>query len=160
MWLEMGGASSTGRFLFEHYKRYLSPEEVAMRKLCCEPGCDDLAEPARNRCSEHLAPWLAKQAGRKAAAKSGAAARAGAEFYRTERWRAGRLSFLARHPLCADCGALGQVVAATEVDHITPHRGDARLMWDRRNWQGLCKPCHSRKTAREVWHGAGRDAAD
>ncbi|MCJ8139366.1 HNH endonuclease [Falsirhodobacter halotolerans] len=131
-----------------------------MRKLCCEPGCDDLAEPARNRCSEHLAPWLAKQAGRKAAAKSGAAARAGAEFYRTERWRAGRLSFLARHPLCADCGSLGQVVAATEVDHITPHRGDARLMWDRRNWQGLCKPCHSRKTAREVWHGAGRDGAD
>ena len=35
------------------------------------------------------------------------------------------------------------------VDHITPHRGDMRLFWDRRNWQGLCRPCHSRKTRRE-----------
>jgi 5-methylcytosine-specific restriction endonuclease McrA len=29
------------------------------------------------------------------------------------------------------------------VDHIQPHRGDQRLFWDRRNWQPLCRTCHS-----------------
>jgi len=124
-----------------------------MRKLCCHPGCDDLAEVGRARCEEHLGPWLIAEAARKQAAKLGSAARAGAAFYQTERWRKGSKRFLAQHPLCADCGELGQVIAASEVDHITPHRGDAKLMWDQSNWQALCKPCHSRKTAREVWHG-------
>lgn len=128
-----------------------------MRKLCCHPGCDDLADVGQSRCTEHLGPWLVAEAARKQAAKLGAAARAGAEFYRTKRWRDGSKAFLARNPLCADCGDLGQVVAASEVDHVTPHRGDAQLMWDRKNWQSLCKRCHSRKTAREVWH-SGRSS--
>ena len=34
----------------------------------------------------------------------------------------------------------------TVVDHIVPHRGDARLFWDEDNWQPLCKSCHDRKT--------------
>jgi 5-methylcytosine-specific restriction endonuclease McrA len=38
---------------------------------------------------------------------------------------------------------------AAEVDHIRAHNGDLRLFWDRSNWQGLCKPCHSRKTLAE-----------
>lgn len=123
-----------------------------MRKLCCHPGCDELAEPGAIRCAEHLEQWRAKEAARKAAPKARAVAVAGAGFYATTRWRKARLAFLARHPLCADCATFGKPVAATEVDHITPHRGDARLMWDRSNWQALCKPCHSRKTAREVFH--------
>ncbi|WP_338100978.1 hypothetical protein [Roseovarius nubinhibens] len=36
---------------------------------------------------------------------------------------------------------------------MEPHRGDRAKFFDRTNWQALCKPCHSRKTAREVWHG-------
>ncbi|MGN0150610.1 MAG: HNH endonuclease, partial [Clostridia bacterium] len=35
------------------------------------------------------------------------------------------------------------------VDHIVPHRGDERLMWDENNWQALCKPCHDNKTGKE-----------
>ena len=35
------------------------------------------------------------------------------------------------------------------MDHIRAHNGDLRLFWDRSNWQGLCKPCHSRKTLAE-----------
>jgi 5-methylcytosine-specific restriction protein A len=42
-----------------------------------------------------------------------------------------------------------QLVFATEVDHKVPHRGDQDLFWDTSNWQSLCKPCHSAKTARE-----------
>jgi 5-methylcytosine-specific restriction enzyme A len=38
------------------------------------------------------------------------------------------------------------------VDHITPHKGDRQMFWDRSNWQSLCHRCHSRKTAREVFH--------
>lgn len=123
-----------------------------VRKLCCDPGCDDLAEIGWPRCAEHLALWHDHQARRKAGAKLGKAARLGAAFYNSAQWRQLRLRHLAAHPLCADCAALGGVVAATEVDHIVPHRGDRGLMIARSNLQSLCKPCHSRKTAREVWH--------
>lgn len=64
------------------------------------------------------------------------------------RWQRARSVFLMQHPLCAACEAIGRVTAATDVDHVTPHRGDRRLFWDEANWQALCKPCHSRKTAR------------
>lgn len=55
----------------------------------------------------------------------------------------GRDEFRRGGPLCA-CGA-----AATEVDHVRPHRGDPDLFWDADNLQSLCKPCHSRKTVAE-----------
>ena len=65
------------------------------------------------------------------------------------RWRRARAAYLARHPLCAACRAHGSLVPATIVDHVVPHRGDQKLFWDERNWQGLCKLCHDAKTARE-----------
>jgi len=43
--------------------------------------------------------------------------------------------------------------AATVVDHVTPHKGDKVLFWDRLNWQALCKRCHDRKTAFESRFG-------
>lgn len=60
-------------------------------------------------------------------------------------WRRLRTVVLAEEPLCRHC----RTRPATEVDHIRPHRGDETLMWDRANLQGLCKSCHSRKTATE-----------
>ncbi|MCG8990866.1 HNH endonuclease [Laribacter hongkongensis] len=47
------------------------------------------------------------------------------------------------------CLAEGRTVAATVVDHITPHRGDQRLFWDSSNWQPLCASCHSGAKQRE-----------
>jgi 5-methylcytosine-specific restriction protein A len=35
---------------------------------------------------------------------------------------------------------------AVVVDHITPHRRNKELFWDKTNWQALCKRCHDRKT--------------
>jgi 5-methylcytosine-specific restriction protein A len=70
------------------------------------------------------------------------------------RWRRARAAFLAQHPLCAACRALGRVVPATVVDHVVPHRGDQRLFWDESNWAPACKPCHDAKTAREGRWGA------
>jgi len=62
-------------------------------------------------------------------------------------WQKARMGFLKNHPVCAECQKQGRVTAASVVDHITPHKGDQALFWDHNNWQPLCKPCHSRKTA-------------
>lgn len=40
------------------------------------------------------------------------------------------------------CRSAGRLTAASVVDHIRPHRGDAELFFDPENWQSLCKPCH------------------
>jgi hypothetical protein len=66
------------------------------------------------------------------------------------RWQRARPIYLKRHPLCVLCLARGKLVVAVEIDHIQPHNGDPALMWDWDNWQALCKPCHSRKTAGET----------
>jgi len=66
------------------------------------------------------------------------------------RWKRARESFLNQYPLCVRCHNAGVLVAATEVDHITPHCGDMDLFWDVSNWQPLCKHCHSVKTAEET----------
>lgn len=65
------------------------------------------------------------------------------------RWDKARLEHLDEQPLCADHMKRGYIEAATVVDHITPHKGDKELFWDRNNWQSLCKPCHDRKTQLE-----------
>lgn len=63
------------------------------------------------------------------------------------RWRRMRAMFLAdpRNAICAEC----KRASANVVDHIVPHRGDPELYEDTSNWQGLCIPCHARKSAIE-----------
>jgi 5-methylcytosine-specific restriction protein A len=68
-------------------------------------------------------------------------------------WAKSSRLFLELNPMCAECGREGRMRMASVTDHIQPHRGDLRLFWDRTNWQPLCKPCHDRKTAREVGFG-------
>lgn len=126
---------------------------MAVAKLCRSPGCEDLAEPGQPYCADCGAERAAREAARKQAAKRGSAA--WSHLYRTAWWRAARLAFLKAHPLCRSCAEVGLVVPAREVDHIEPHRGDLGLFRDRSNWQGLCTPCHSRKTAREVLAAKG-----
>lgn len=65
------------------------------------------------------------------------------------KWRTLRSAFLVRHPLCVECHKIGQMVAATQVDHIRPHKGAADLLWDWNNLQALCESCHSKKTRAE-----------
>jgi 5-methylcytosine-specific restriction enzyme A len=71
----------------------------------------------------------------------------------TSTWQRAREGFLRKHPLCRACLDLGRTEPATDVDHITPHRGDKVRFWDRANWQALCHRCHSAKTARESRFG-------
>jgi 5-methylcytosine-specific restriction endonuclease McrA len=65
------------------------------------------------------------------------------------RWQKARSAYLSKSPLCVICKKSGIFTAAVDLDHIIPHRGDMALFWDQSNWQGLCKSCHSEKTARE-----------
>jgi 5-methylcytosine-specific restriction enzyme A len=74
-------------------------------------------------------------------------------------WRAARAKFLRLHPLCVFCTARGKTEAATVVDHITPHKGDVGLFWDKANWQPLCKPCHDIDKAR-LERGRGNVGCD
>ena len=72
-------------------------------------------------------------------------------LYRGARWDRLRLAQLNKAPLCEKCQKTSHVIPATVVDHIKPHRGDTALFFDAGNLQSLCKPCHDRKTADEVF---------
>ncbi|WP_226550839.1 HNH endonuclease signature motif containing protein [Celeribacter naphthalenivorans] len=127
---------------------------MARRLICVVAGCDELAEPGGNRCACHAEKQARKIAESKARVKRSDEAVKWHKLYSDPRWQRLRGAYLARHPLCSDCGELGVVVPATEVDHIERHMGDLGKFLDWDNLQGLCKRCHSRKTAREVFHGA------
>ena len=81
------------------------------------------------------------------------------------RWRAYRLNYLRRHPLCIKCKAAGLTVPSTVVDHIKPHKGDEFLFWNFENHAALCGHCHSsdkqraEKGARTFYSGASVDGS-
>ena len=100
---------------------------------CAHPGCPELT--ASTWCARHereRPPRPRKPDTRPSAHRRGYG----------RRWERLRRLVLARDPICRICGQ----APATEVDHIVPkRRGGPDSM---ENLQGLCKPCHSRKTAR------------
>lgn len=109
-----------------------------IKRPCLHPGCRELV--ASRRCERHtviVAKEYEQRRGTSTARGYGA------------RWRRERAVYLRLHPLCVECKRGGLITPATDVDHIMPHRGDARLMWDQSNWQSLCHPHHAAKTARE-----------
>ena len=57
-----------------------------------------------------------------------------------------RAQVLSENPWCVQCQQRGQLVEASDIDHITPHHSDPDRFWDRGNLQGLCRGCHTRKT--------------
>jgi len=69
-------------------------------------------------------------------------------WYHIAKWRRLRARVLAASPLCVTCRLEGVVAAATQVDHIERHHGDARLFWEPTNLQALCDRHHAEKTAR------------
>lgn len=112
-------------------------------KICSYRGCSALTRNPRF-CDKHQA---IAETERKAIVDSrrGSSASRGYDH----RWRNARVRFLRVHPLCENCSRIDAPVAATVVDHKTPHRGDQYLFWNENNWQALCASCHSRKTVLE-----------
>lgn len=116
---------------------------------CRHPGCPNLV-PSSGYCSTCQPRVYQRQDERRGSAAS--------RGYNS-RWAKARRTYLIRNPLCENCTENHRVTAATVVDHITPHRGDQALFWDTMNWQGLCKPCHDSKTAKESAFGRGTPCA-
>lgn len=58
-----------------------------------------------------------------------------------------RKRVLAEEPLCRECSRAGKVAASTIADHIKPKAEGGSD--DRDNYQGLCRPCSTAKTAKE-----------
>ena len=71
----------------------------------------------------------------------------------TARWRRVRAQVLAAQPLCADPDgrhlALGQVVLASEVDHMQGIWRQPLDIYLPANLQPLCHACHARKSQLE-----------
>ena len=56
-------------------------------------------------------------------------------------------------PYCAKCLKQGLRTLGTVTDHIVPHRGDRRLLFDPANRQTLCDVHHNSTKKREEFHG-------
>ena len=112
----------------------------AAPKPCTHPGCGVLVRDGTGRCDRHAR-----------ALQQASDARRGSSTERgyTGAWQKARAAYLRAHPLCARHQARNELVPATVVDHIVPHRGDREVFWDSANWQPLCKRCHDVKTATE-----------
>lgn len=63
-------------------------------------------------------------------------------LYNTKRWYRLRYHQLQKQPLCEFHLKRNQIVSASIVDHVTPHKGDDSLFHDPDNLQSLCKRCH------------------
>jgi len=100
-----------------------------LKKPCKQTGCPNLTNG--DYCSEHKS--LNKRDS------------TSVKIY-DSRWKKARERFLKINPLCNECLKEKNIVPATVVDHIVPHRGDKNLFWDESNWQPLCKRCHDKKT--------------
>jgi 5-methylcytosine-specific restriction enzyme A len=82
-------------------------------------------------------------------------------WYGTARWRRLRLAQLQLEPLCRKCSEAGLIRAATVVDHVRPHRGNAVLFWDPDNLASLCNPHHdATKQREEAGHPSVRVGVD
>ena len=109
--------------------------------VCTKAGCGNIVERGRGPCAEHAAQQDHHR---------GTAARRGYG----SRWKRVREAHLQLHPLCTHCLASGRISAASLVDHIIPHRGDARLFSLPTNRQSLCTDHHGLKIAREQGRAA------
>ena len=68
--------------------------------------------------------------------------------YSSKRWREFRITYLRANPLCKNFDECKNF--ATEIDHIKRVvRESDEHFYDLDNLQGLCKSCHSRKTAKQ-----------
>jgi len=98
------------------------------RRRCRHPHCPELVNAGEVYCPAHRP------------------VRKNASAYYDRRWQKVRALYLSKHPLCADCEKNGRLTPATDVHHIVKP-GDGGNDSEN-NLMGLCRPCHSARTAR------------
>jgi 5-methylcytosine-specific restriction protein A len=116
------------------------------KRSCCFHGCPKPAIKGSSRCAEHTIVKQKEETERKRRVDERRPT--AVERGYGSKWQAARAGYLAKHPLCVDCESRGIVEPATVVDHVVPHQGNMKLIWDSSNWQALCGKCHSRKTVK------------
>ena len=126
-------------------------EIMPLLHLCAYSGCQHSIPYEEKYCEDHREKGEARDKNARRERQKAVDARRGSAASRGYgyRWRIVAKRFLQKHPYCVECYRQGRIRPATDVDHIVPHRGDAKLMWNPNNWQPLCHECHSRKTASE-----------
>lgn len=124
---------------------------MSLKKLCAYPGCFRPTDIGEKYCLLHRAKGKAhdEQVRQKRLNAFRKPSRSSTQLGYGYRWQKLRNRFIAQHPYCEECMKRGVLTMATDVDHIKPHHGDQRLLYDEENLQSLCKSCHSRKTVKE-----------
>ncbi len=71
------------------------------------------------------------------------------KLYKCKRWYMTRRQVLARDQVCVACNN----ALSTDCDHVIDARvwvSNGRDFYDQENLQGLCSPCHSKKTGAQT----------
>ncbi len=103
---------------------------------CSYHGCTNLV--TTSRCADHQRPEVDVYHHDKAIK----------QLYNSNQWARIRTNQLTKEPWCAICLQKNMRTFATDVDHITPHRGDSARFFDG-PFQSLCHSCHTKKTNEE-----------
>lgn len=124
----------------------------------CDPGGKPKGARSMQTCTVAGCPCLTWKGKCKAHARSNSAGSRYRDSYaatpsRRTRWAHLSKAYLREHQLCesAECAAIPAPLrpAATETDHRDGLGLQGPRWNDPTNWQALCKPCHSAKTASE-----------
>ncbi|HVL49902.1 MAG TPA: HNH endonuclease signature motif containing protein [Actinomycetota bacterium] len=100
-------------------------------RFCGEPQCPVRVPPPHRFCPEHRSSHVRRRLGPTPAFR----------IYDSARWRYLKQLVMREEPYCRLC----KVSPTTDVDHIVEAQ-DGGAPFDRSNLQGLCRPCHVRKT--------------
>src|SRR5262245_45297123 len=105
-------------------------------RLCAECNRPVRDAGSKGRCDEHYCALERKRSARRRQTTKG--------VYAKKKWATTRRKVFARDPICKVCDRR----TSEEIDHIKPLSlgGDP---YDLEGLQGICKPCHWTKTARE-----------
>ena len=114
-------------------------------KPCAKIGCRELVSSPKRWCKDHEQPEK-RRAWKDIDRVRGTATERGYDH----RWAKYSRWYRSQHPLCVECERQGRVKPSEHVDHVQAVTGpDDPLFWAESNHEALCRPCHSRKTAKE-----------
>lgn len=113
-------------------------------KQCRKPGCPNVSKGSYCELHAKKRIAVAKQKSREYDKLRGTRTERGYD----NRWLRASKHFI-KGKVCVICEKNGIVKMAECTDHITPHKGDMKLFWDRNNWQPLCLSCNTQKAIKE-----------
>jgi len=111
-------------------------------KVCKEHECNNLTQDPSGYCPNHI--HLVADIKRQRERLRGSSKSRGYDC----RWEKLRKVFVNENPLCHDCMIKGIYTPTKEVHHIKKVRDFPLLRLVKSNLMGLCKSCHSVRTAR------------